>query len=104
MTDPRRNPAHLAFVRSQGYVVPGRGRAGCRGPIEAHHVRTAANSGIGMKPPDSSATGLCVYHHRALHTLGRRTFETTYGVDLVAEGRRLSDIAPSQAAAASVTQ
>ena len=86
---------HLAFVRSQGCVVRTKARTECRGPIEAHHVRTAANSGIGMKPPDDSAVGLCMRHHRALHGVGRRTFETTYGVDLIEEARWLARISQS---------
>ena len=84
---------HLAFVRSQGCVVRNKARTECRGPIEAHHVRTAANSGIGMKPPDTAAVGLCTRHHRALHGAGRRTFETTYSVDLTEEARRLVALA-----------
>ena len=78
-----REPDHLAFVRSQGCAVRTRQGAGrCQGPIQAHHVRTAANSGMALKPPDSCAVGLCHGHHRALHDLGRRTFERSYGVDL----------------------
>jgi hypothetical protein len=84
---------HLAFVRSQGCVVRPKARTECRGPIEAHHVRTAANSGIGMKPPDTVAVGLCTRHHRALHAAGRRTFEAAYGVDLTEEARRLVTLA-----------
>lgn len=84
---------HLAFVRSQGCVVRNKARTECRGPIEAHHVRTAANSGIGMKPPDTAAVGLCTRHHRALHGAGRRTFETTYSVDLTEEAQRLVALA-----------
>jgi hypothetical protein len=88
-----RKTGHLAFVRSQGCVVRTKFRTECRGPIEAHHVRTAANSGIGMKPPDTAVVGLCTRHHRALHGAGRRTFETTYGVDLTEEARRLVALA-----------
>jgi hypothetical protein len=82
--------SHLAFVRSQGCVVRTKE---CRGSIEAHHVRTAANSGIGMKPPDTAAVGLCTRHHRLLHGSGRRTFETTYSVDLAEEAQRLVALA-----------
>jgi hypothetical protein len=84
---------HLAFVRSQGCVVRSRAWTECRGRIEAHHVRTAANSGMGMKPPDTAAVGLCARHHRTLHSEGRRTFETTYSVDLNEEARRLVALA-----------
>jgi hypothetical protein len=85
-----RTSDHLTFVRSQGCVVRGSAATPCFGPIEAHHVRTAANSGMGMKPPNSAAVGLCALHHRALHTTGRRTFETKHRVDLMAEARRLA--------------
>jgi hypothetical protein len=85
--------SHLAFVRSQGCVVRRKACAECRGAIEAHHVRTAANSGMGMKPPDTAAVGLCTRHHRALHGAGRRTFETTYSVDLTEEAQRLVALA-----------
>jgi hypothetical protein len=85
--------SHLAFVRSQGCIVHTKARTECRGPIEAHHVRTAANSGIGIKPPDTAAVGLCTLHHRTLHAAGRRTFETTYGIDLTEEARRLVALA-----------
>ncbi len=81
---------HLAFVRAQGCVVRGKAADHCLGPTEAHHVRTAANSGMGMKPSDHCAVGLCVRHHRALHAHGRRTFEARHGVDLAAEATRLA--------------
>jgi hypothetical protein len=88
--------AHLAFVRAQGCVVRPTPADRCFGPIEAHHVRSAANSGMGMKPPDTAAVGLCCRHHRALHTMGRRTFETLHAVDLAAQAARLAaeDAAP----------
>jgi hypothetical protein len=85
--------SHLTFVRSQGCIVHTKARTECRGPIEAHHVRTAANSGIGIKPPDTAVVGLCTLHHRTLHAAGRRTFETTYGIDLTEEARRLVALA-----------
>jgi hypothetical protein len=46
-----------------------------------------------MKPPDTAAVGLCTHHHRALDGAGRRTFETTYGVDLTEEARHLVALA-----------
>lgn len=92
---PRRlNGTHLDYVRSRGCAVAVarasvRGaRCSCRGPVQAHHVRTAANAGMGLKPPDSCAVGLCILHHRALHDLGRRTFEQSYGLDLAAIAAR----------------
>lgn len=69
---------HLAFVRSLDCCIEG-----CRGsPVQAHHVRTAATAGVGLKPPDTATVPLCHGHHRELHDRGRRTFEARYGVDL----------------------
>jgi hypothetical protein len=81
---------HLKKVRAKGCVIRAKAGDRCHGPTEAHPVRTAANSGMGMKPPDSAAIGLCVHHHKALHLIGKRTFETRHGVDLAAEAARLA--------------
>lgn len=80
---------YLTYVREQGCVVRGR-KDRCFGPVQAHHVRTAANAGMGMKPPDTAGVGLCHCHHRCLHQIGRHTFEARYGVDLAAEAARLA--------------
>jgi len=85
---------HLAFVRSQGCIVRGKGDR-CLGPVQAHHVRTAANSGMGMKPPHSEVVGLCFGHHRE-HDRGKRTFAAKYNVDLAAEARRLAALDTQQ--------
>ena len=76
----RKDPKHLEAVRSYGCCVPG-----CRhgGPIHAHHIRTAANSGMGLKPLDrGNAVGLCAHHHHEYHQIGHKAFEARYGVDL----------------------
>ncbi len=75
--------AHLAYVRSLPCCVPD-----ChQRPIHAHHVRTAATAGTGMKPPDTDAVPLCYAHHDEHHRIGWRTFHARYGVDLAAEAR-----------------
>lgn len=68
---------HLDFVREFGCSVPGCGST----MIDAHHVRTAANSGKGMKPADRWVVSLCHDHHMELHR-GDKTFEAKYGLDL----------------------
>lgn len=76
----RHDPKHLAWVRRQTCAVPG-----CAGgEIHAHHVRSAANSGTGLKPPDSCSVPLCVRHHVELHVHGSQTFEIQHNVDLAA--------------------
>ncbi len=79
--------AHLAFVRSQPCCVPG-----CRtgAPVQAHHVRTAANAGTGMKPPDATAAPLCAIHHAEHDRIGKRSFAARYGIDLAAEAALLA--------------
>jgi hypothetical protein len=75
---------HLAWLRTLSCVVPG-----CLNRrIEAHHIRTAANSGVGMKPDDRFAVPCCFDHHREYHTHGRKTFERKYGLDLLVEAER----------------
>lgn len=76
--DPNRSPAHLRFVRSHRCCV-----IGCvQEPIEAAHVRTAANSGTGIKPPDSETVSLCQFHHAESHQIGTKSFERKHGLDL----------------------
>ena len=85
---------HLEFVRSQACVCSAAGD--CYGPIQAHHHRTAANSGMGMKPADAFALPLCMKHHAAGHKMGWKTFERKYRVDLAAEARFLANAADQE--------
>lgn len=73
-------PRHRKWLRSHCCVV-----MGCNGePIEVSHLRTAANSGVGIKPRDDSAVPMCVKHHRIYHNLGHDSFERAYHLDLFA--------------------
>lgn len=75
---------HLSWLRTLPCVVPD-----CPNPrIEAHHIRTAANSGVGLKPDDRYAVPCCIEHHREYHNRGKRTFERKYSLDLLAEAER----------------
>lgn len=75
--------AHRMFLRSHRCVVDG-----ClREPIEVSHLRTAANSGMGLKPCDADAVPMCGgldpdSHHAEYHRLGHYTFQAKYGLDL----------------------
>jgi len=68
--------AYLAWLRTQSCVI----QIGCARWIEAHHV--------GRPRHDRRAVPLCALHHResaeAVHVLGRRAFETRFGVSLEA--------------------
>ena len=71
-------PVHQQFVRRHGCAVPG-----CKdGPIEFAHLRTAANSGIGIKPPDWYGISLCRAHHRRAHDIGHDAMARENGITL----------------------
>lgn len=74
----KRNPRYLAAVRALPCSVPD-----CRTtePVHAHHVRTAANSGTGLKPPDDQTVPLCQFHHLCVHEMGAATFQRRYLVN-----------------------
>ncbi len=74
----KESPSHLAWIRAQPCCV-----RGCEGrQIQAHHVRTAATSGTGLKPADGDAVPMCQAHHGALHQNGAIWFEEFHGLVL----------------------
>jgi hypothetical protein len=78
---PQRHwPRHERWVRSHSCVVPG-----CQNvPIEFAHVRTAENSGTGLKPHSKCGVSLCSMHHQQQHEVGVETFQALYKIDLMA--------------------
>lgn len=82
-------PRHRRWVKAHGCSV-----SGCTvEPIEFCHVRSAANSGTGIKPHDMFGISLCWVHHREQHQIGQRAFADKYKLDLMAlaaEFRRTS--------------
>lgn len=71
---------HRTWVKRHYCSVPGCRRT----PIECAHVRRGTDGATGMKPSDRWVISLCSAHHREQHTLGERSFEAEYGIDLVA--------------------
>ncbi len=59
-------PQHRRFVKAHLCCVPGCQQT----PVEPHHLRTAANSGTGLKPPDWFTVPLCRLHHAKAHSEG----------------------------------
>ena len=53
---------HKAYIETLPCV--GWGHLECFGDVCLHHVKTAANSGVGHKPPHFYGAPLCVRHHR----------------------------------------
>ena len=85
-----RCPAHLAWVRGFACSVPG-----CSGmPIEAAHVRTGTDGGIGMKPGDQWVISLCMEHHATQHNAGESQFEKVYGIDMKALAQEFAQASP----------
>lgn len=81
-------PRHRRYVRSFVCAVPG-----CGMPSVCCHLRTAANSGMGLKPQDGNCVPLCNGHHAEQE--GRiATFQRKYGVDLWALAERLAQTSP----------
>lgn len=73
---------YRAFVRSFPCCVEGC-RSGMR--IDPHHLRTAANSGTGIKPIDrGNLVPICRLHHGEGDFRGWRTFQIMHGIDLAA--------------------
>lgn len=86
MTEPLRSPRHLAWVRSLGCCVPGCKRT----PIHAHHIRTAATAGTGIKPADRDCANICWYHHAEGHQIGWITWQRRHRIILAAHAARLA--------------
>jgi hypothetical protein len=85
-----RCPEHLKWIRGLLCSVPD-----CTGiTIQAHHVRTAANSGTSIKPGDEWAVPLCASHHNELHDKGRKFFAHKYGVNLEIKAAEMAEQSP----------
>lgn len=49
----------------------------CHGQVVAHHVKT---KGSGGEDVESNLWPLCVFHHKAVHSLGVYTFKVKYDI------------------------
>jgi hypothetical protein len=105
----RRWPMHRKFIESQPCVVPG-----CSRPSVCAHLRTAGNSGIGLKPHDQFTVPLCDTHHKELDTPAPRDcidgesrtyrFLRKYGVDLWKIAADLAERSPDLAMRATMQE
>lgn len=78
--DDRVCVAHRAWVRRHHCSVPG-----CLGsPIECAHVRGGTDGGLALKPSDRWVISLCANHHIEQHSIGEKSFESRYAIDLIA--------------------
>ncbi len=61
-------------------------RRECFGRVTGHHVRSVGAGGR----DHGNEVPLCLKHHHELHTVGRRTFEREYGLDLKSIAQQIS--------------
>lgn len=81
-----RNASHLQWVR--GHQCACGSLPTCSSRIEAAHVRTGTDGGMGMKPGDNWVIPLCSWHHATQHRIGEPAFEKDYGINMkqIAQG------------------
>ena len=66
-----RCPSHMAWVRGHECLALDET---CSDRIEAAHVRTGTDGGMGVKPSDCYVVPLCSFHHRLQHSIGEGAF------------------------------
>ena len=69
----RRNPEYRAFIRTFPCVVEG-----CEGQVECCHVRTRGAGG----EDEGGTFPCCRKHHSLQHSMGVRSFQERFGLDL----------------------
>ena len=101
-----RSDIHRKFVRRHECIVWGNPHSPCdtHHPVECAHIRTAANSGIGVKPGDEWTVSLCRSHHSETHAHGDITFERKYGVNLAAMALEFAASSPDKEVKARVRE
>lgn len=80
-----RCPGYLQFVRGHECVVAAGdwGLASpCSGRMEACHVRSGTDGGMGVKPSDCFTFPACTIHHAEQHRIGEQQFARKYGLNL----------------------
>jgi len=85
--------SHLQWIRGHECSVADR-RAPCDGPIEAAHVRTGTDGGMGVKPSDCWTIPLCSLHHALQHTWGEERFEKAHNISMRFIAERLWQASP----------
>ena len=85
--------SHLAWVRKHRCCVPG-----CMGDeIQAAHVRSSCDGGMGQKPGDQWTISLCLWHHMQQHEEGEPIFQKIHGIDMIALAKEFAAKSPYRA-------
>ena len=83
-------PSHLQWIRGLECSV-----RLCRcNKIEAAHVRTGNDGGMGKKPSDWHTIPLCRDHHAEQHQIGEAGFEKKYKLSMNQIANMLAKVSP----------
>jgi hypothetical protein len=78
-----RSSSYLRFIRSLECVLAHKPGHECVGPIEAMHVRTGTDCGLGVKPSDYwTIPGCAIGAHKWQSDHGEPAFEKKWGIDM----------------------
>ena len=86
-----RCPSHLKFVRSHACC-----RCGGTEHIEAAHVRTGTDGGMGLKPGDYWTISLCRECHQWQTNHGEKEFSKRYEIDMKELAREFVKASPKR--------
>jgi len=75
-----RSDSHLRWIR--GHECSCIHSGNCQGKIEAAHVRTNTDGGMGVKPSDCFTIPLCGGHHHEQHQIGEGPFEAKHKIKM----------------------
>jgi len=88
---------HEQWVRGFACVAFKADAENCRGKIQCCHTRLGTGGGTALKPPSWYSFPACERHHDEQHTIGERSFEKKYGLDLRAIALKLARMSPDKA-------
>lgn len=71
--------AYLKWLRGRPCLIGG----DCAGRMEACHVDSAGDKGMGTKVSDRFAVPMCSAHHAESHEIGAQTFQVHHRVNLL---------------------
>lgn len=86
---------HLEWIRTQPCLCRSSGDGWhCHGPVQAAHVRTNTDGGMGMKPSDFWSVPLCAKHHREQHQIGETAFQLRHRIFMRTKAMELAQRSP----------
>ena len=91
--NPRRSIEHLAFIRSLPCLA-----CGAAVSVQAAHVRSSGDGGVGIKPGDKFSLPLCAACHHTQHQIGEPAFFGKLGIDPTDTALRLWTVSGDRAA------